>query len=159
MKLKLSPLLLCVVLLSLFSGCGNRGAKYLSKPESDFTFSARTEPCFGTCPVYDLNIHSSGKAIYNGLNFTKLEGKHEKQLPSTVVDSLRTLLIEMQYLQLDSVYNDPYIADIPSTHFRLVSEQGKIDKKVWARYEEPKSVLELEAFIDGIRVQYFTSEQ
>lgn len=158
MKYYLVPTLISIALVALISGCAATGAKYLRQPEASFTFSARTEPCFGTCPVYELAISSNGQAVYTGMNFTKLEGKHEKKIPMHVVDSLRKLLIKIQYLQLDTVYNDPYIADIPSTHFHLVSDQGKIDKKVWARYEEPEALLKLEAFMDGLRVRYFTAK-
>lgn len=144
--------------MALISGCAATGAKYLQQPEASFTFSARTEPCFGTCPVYELVVSSNGQAVYTGKNFTKLEGKHEKKIPMHEVDSLRALLIKAKYLQLDTVYNDPYIADIPSTHFHLVSEQGKIDKKVWARFDEPEALLNLEAFMDGLRMRYFATK-
>lgn len=158
MKFKSIPLILSLLVMALIGGCAARGVKYLKQPASNFTFSARTEPCFGTCPVYELEINSSGKANFVGQEFTKLKGEHVKNLPMALVDSLRNLLIETRYLQLDTVYNDPYIADVASTHFRLISDEGKIDKKVWARFEEPEAVLKLEAFMNGVRQEYFTEE-
>lgn len=44
--------------------------------------------CFGTCPVYYLEIHGDGKVIYRGFKFVNITGERTSYIPSEEVKDL-----------------------------------------------------------------------
>jgi len=142
------PKLLIVSASLVLSGCaGSKLATEFKKDNSDFTVETSTSACFGTCPVFKLSVDSDGSAVFEGIHYTKLEGEHQKKLSSTEVDSLKQLILENNFFELDSVYNDIRVSDLPSTTISVSLKEHGQTKKVMGRYNEPQSFENIEAYI------------
>ncbi len=48
----------------------------------------RRQGCFGTCPVYDLEITGDGWVTYNGRAFVAAHGSRQDRVPSAAVNAL-----------------------------------------------------------------------
>ncbi len=141
--------------LTLMTSCGaGQGAAALKKKSTEFTFEVSTTPCFGTCPVYDLTIKESGLAVYNGKNFPKTNGEVFKNLPDAEMDSLREVLAASNFFELDSVYDEPTVTDLPSTTMTLTINESS-SKTVMGRYETPEEFDRVKAFIERLRRRNF----
>jgi hypothetical protein len=46
--------------------------------------------CYGTCPVYNLNVESNGKVLFEGKFYTKTTGKIESDLSKEKINQLIT---------------------------------------------------------------------
>lgn len=73
----------------------------------DFTFSRSV--CFGKCPAYILRLEN--KAFV----FEVIEIKERKQIPLTQEqqDKIRLLVLNINTQEMDSVYGNPKIYDLP----------------------------------------------
>ncbi len=138
-----------ILSISLFSIACNSSYRSLQKKfeeeSSEFIVEVSTTPCYGTCPVYSLDIYSNGNAHFEGILYTDIEGEIEAQLPQSEVDSLKQFILANNFFKLDSIYDDPYISDLPSTIIS-VSVEGK-KKRVKGRCNKPAEFNEIESFL------------
>ena len=68
------------------SACG--GTKPDAEPARAVTITMERTPCFGSCPVYRLELDSSGKVVYEGRGFVKERGRREATIPAADVQAL-----------------------------------------------------------------------
>ncbi len=148
--MKRPPILfISVVLFTISCNSSYRSLKKnFAKKDSEFTVEVNTTPCFGTCPVYNLEIFSQGKAHYEGIRYTDVEGEVEISLPPSDIDSLKQLILENGFFKLDSIYDDPYISDLPST--TITVSVGEEKKKVKGRINKPKEFVAIETFLASL---------
>lgn len=66
--------------------------------------------CFGTCPVYTLDIYPDGRAVFTPKKFTRSE---EVQSASWPIKPLIDAFDEAEFMGLDTLYYEP-IADLPT---------------------------------------------
>lgn len=66
--------------------------------------------CFGTCPVYALDIYSDGRVVFTPRKFTLTTEVQSAQWP---IIPLIGVFEEAEFRQLDTLYFEP-IADIPT---------------------------------------------
>jgi hypothetical protein len=59
----------------------------------------RTE-CFGSCPVYSLNISGDGTVAYFGRKYVNVKGPASKQLPISDVQALVDQMLQADYFNL-----------------------------------------------------------
>ncbi|MGB0177466.1 MAG: DUF6438 domain-containing protein [Owenweeksia sp.] len=148
-------ILLGISALSLLAGCASStNATALKKRGTEFTFEVSTSPCFGSCPVYDMSIKESGLAVFNGKKFPDTKGDIFKSLPDEEMDSLRSVLAGSGLFEMDSVYDDPNITDLPGTTLTLTLGNGS-SKTVRGRYNTPESFDEIKAFVERLRKRNF----
>lgn len=147
--------LLFPLLLILASSCASNEA-YLKGGGNEFTLEVSTTPCFGSCPVYDLTIKESGLAVYNGKHFPET-GEIFKPLPMREVDSLRKVFAGNNFFELDSVYDNPNVTDLPSMKIHLSLGNGA-EKTVLSRYEQPQNLKNITAFIERLRQRNFSTK-
>jgi hypothetical protein len=57
----------------------------------------------GNCPVYNLSVESNGKAIFEGIKFTKTIGKTESQLSD---EKVKELIAEIKKAKFFSFKDD-----------------------------------------------------
>lgn len=67
-------------------------------------------PCFGTCPVYKLEIFADGKVVYEGKDFVKRKGTVQGRITKAAVQQLVREFNRINYLRLD----DEYISEGPN---------------------------------------------
>ena len=66
--------------------CG--GTKPDAGPARAVTIAMERTPCFGSCPIYRLELDSSGKVVYEGRGFVKERGRRETTIPAADVQAL-----------------------------------------------------------------------
>lgn len=138
----------------MLSACQPRVARHLAQ-EKAFTLEVRTTGCMGTCPVYHLRVASDGSAQYRGLHHVARKDSFTRELPDSAIAQLRQALISSRFSTLDSVYDDPYTADLPSTIIKLQMPDRGYEKSVTSRIDPPPRLQELEGALRRLHDTYF----
>lgn len=103
--------------------------------------------CFGTCPVYKIQIAPNGMADYFGEMHVPKIGHYRKQLSSETIDELIRDFQEADFWSL----RDEYVAevtDLPTTYLSF-QYKGKY-KKVKDLVDAPQHLTDLEAKVASI---------
>lgn len=80
--------------------------------------------CFGSCPVYRVDIYGDGRVVYKGETYVDVEGEHSYRVPTEEVAALIKSLDEKDIWSLREDYNAP-ITDNP-THALMMDMGGQI---------------------------------
>jgi hypothetical protein len=120
------------------------------KPAADsILYTYQRTPCFGMCSVFNLTVHQSGKAIFEGKNFTDMIGFYQSQMDATTLQRIAFVADSIGYFSMDDKYDFEKVTDLPTTTTTIL-KNGTV-KSVANRYKGPKSLLvlykELDAFI------------
>lgn len=118
----------------------------LDKSDSLFA-SLERGYCFGTCPVYKVEIYQSGYAVYTGKANTDMIGIYSTRFSTEQLNSLTKVAKQINYTEMDAVYDSP-VTDLPS-HTTSIVIDGK-RKEVKRRHNYPESILKFEDQIDAI---------
>lgn len=148
------PVLSAIVVLWCLSACQPRVARQLAR-QKPFTLEVRTTGCMGTCPVYRLRLSSDGRAQYRGRHHVAVKDTLNRTLPDSAVAKVRQALIRSRFSTLDSAYDDPYTADLPSTIIKLRLPDRGYEKSVTSRIDPPPRLQELEAVLRRLHDTYF----
>ena len=72
------------------AGSMKGAGKDLSTPASGETFAIRMtrDACYGTCPVYELEIDADGSVRFQGTRYVRARGKQSASLPAADVAAL-----------------------------------------------------------------------
>lgn len=127
----------------LMISCG--GSK--SVITKDFGLDIKKGPCFGSCPVYTLNIDHEGLATYDGIRFTDLVGKHTLLLSPETVQDLNKAFEKADFENFKDNYESE-IADLASVSISY--RNTNIDKTVVGKMERPEKVKELEELLESL---------
>lgn len=145
--------LLVLSLLAALSSCktNEETAAYLQKEDAAFVLNVEATPCFGECPVYTMQINDKGVSTFNGKRFVDPVGQQVKYLPKWEVDSLKLVLLENNFFELDSIY-DSNITDVPAFSVSFEAKGGtNIKHFVIGRAGYPKDFERIKAFIERVR--------
>lgn len=124
----------------------NAGTK-IEKSDSLFVSLERSY-CFGTCPVYKIEIYNSGFAVYTGQANTDKIGTFTTKFSKDQLNSLTNVAKEINYMSLNDVYDNPGVTDLPS-HTSSIVING-VRKTVKRRIGYPQSIVVFEKQIDAI---------
>jgi len=94
--------------VALVAGCAPQPAWQAAEPET-VVVTLERRPCFGRCPVYQVQLFQSGEVRYEGKTFVRHAGPATILLPP---DSVKSLVAELRsggYFELD----EQYVADSP----------------------------------------------
>ncbi len=107
------PLLVLALGLSL-PGCNSRQAAVGSPPAGTSATSAQATrftavtfertPCFGTCPVYRVNVTGDGSVSFRGINHVDSVGTFTTMISPSAVAELGRAFDDARYFELDSKY-------------------------------------------------------
>ncbi|MGZ4118240.1 MAG: DUF6438 domain-containing protein [Bacteroidia bacterium] len=86
-----------------------------------------TSPCFGTCPIFSMNISSDRKATYIGQNYNYPDGEYNGTIDSIHYYTLTTLLNYINFNALDTNYSVNWTDDQSCTLI-ITYDGGKIKK-------------------------------
>ncbi len=88
----------------------------------------RSGACFGTCPVYELELNMAGcLALYNAEAHTELQGKFSARLDTSICGEMRDLLNHLDFPKLKDRYAVAWTDD--QTHeLEIFYNGGKIKK-------------------------------
>jgi len=105
-------------------------------------------PCYGKCPIYEVEVYTDGYITYNGKNFVEKIGAYETKISAEEVKALKQRFFDINFLELSNEYpiSGPKIADLPSTiiDFRV----GDMIKHVSDKHDAPKKLKELEKWVE-----------
>ena len=146
------PLVLSIVSLSPHE---QTDARRIENPEKTVIKMERYA-CFGSCPVYSVEIRGDGTVIYTGKKFVRVKGKQEFKIPVANVMWLVREIEKINYFFLAAEYVQQVnedgtittVSDLPGTD-TWISLNGKT-KSVFDYFGGPDSLRELERKIDAI---------
>jgi hypothetical protein len=103
--------------------------EYNSVPkEIDFNeIKISSSPCYGNCPIFELTISKTKKAIYNAKENNKLTGIYKSNLEDKVFADLVGLLI---YINIDSLKNDYKIGWTDNPSIDIEIKYNGLSKKI-----------------------------
>lgn len=171
-----------IAFLSIFSACDQKKAQETTeatkttKPIEDVAEKAdpddqpaekpyqavgyKKTPCFGKCPVYEVNIYSDNTATWNGKRNVERLGWYEAKLTDTKVQDIKDKASELGYLDFYNEYPVEHkVADLPSTITTV--RYGDMIKSVKNTIEGPEKLKEFETYLENIinRLDWKPSEK
>jgi len=109
----------------------------------------RRSACFGSCPIYRVEIDGDGGVIYEGARFVAQVGTRNATIP---VDSVRKLVAAFRDADYYSL-NDEYVAQVTDnptyeTSIEIDGRLKKVKDYVGTAVGMPMSIRKLERLID-----------
>jgi ankyrin repeat protein len=103
----------------------------------------RTE-CFGSCPVYNVEIRGDGMVNYTGKMYVAVPGEHTSRISQDAVKDLLDRFRQAGFFGFDPEYRS-FVSDLPSNTLTL--EAGDLRFSV-TNYGGPRGLVELERAVD-----------
>lgn len=123
----------------------NNAKTEISNDEALVMITFAKSSCFGECPTYTATIMPDGSIDYNGRKFMPLIGSHLIQANKKFAQSILGKANEIGFFNLQDKYDNDKLMDVPST--TLTIETTTNNKTVYARYQTPKELDELNTYI------------
>ena len=120
----------------------------LAKGDSLFA-SIKRGYCFGTCPVYELNIYNSGYTTYKGIRSVDMIGEYTTRLSKEEMTKFVSLASEIGYMEMKDEYDNSGVTDLPECTTSIV--MGGKRKSIRRRYGYPNSILAYEKLFDELQ--------
>ena len=122
-----------VMIAALAAGLGAAGCAGSAKGVEDRTadsISYETGPCFGACPVYRLTVQRDGAAVFEGIRFTKVQGRREFRLSPARYRAFASRLAPLRPRTGDVRFDAPprcerVATDLPSVTVRWQQGSGR----------------------------------
>ena len=130
-----------MILFSVFLSCGL--IKKTDTSEIELIISLQRTACFGTCPIYKIEIFSDGSGIYTGTRFVENIGVTKFSLSETQLNLILTKAEAIGFTSMKEEYSEP-ISDLPTTFIQIK------DKKIRDYTGAPKTLKNLENLIDQL---------
>ncbi len=102
--------ILLFLFVCIFAACGSSVSQTenvsQAQPKEKTELSLRMERshCFGTCPVYELNVQPDGKVLFNGIDFTEIKGEVENNLNKEKIEQLVDEIERANFFSLQDLY-------------------------------------------------------
>lgn len=112
--------------------------------EEDLVISLRKTACFGSCPVYKLEIYDKGTVIYEGEKDVELKGKYRSEVSQKELENLIGEFEEKNFFQFEDEYTE-HVTDLPTTYIYF-QHNGK-SKKIKDYYGAPEELKKLEKLV------------
>jgi hypothetical protein len=120
---------------------------YEPKIPDDLFFGMYRSPCFGQCPVYNIDIKMSGEALLEGKKFFDYEGFHVTKFSEESMQRIMALAEQYGYFSFDNVY-DAGVTDVPSTLTILRTDASV--HWVYDRMNAPEDLRKFETEVETI---------
>jgi len=127
--------------LGILLSCGL--IKKVDSSEIELIISLQRTACFGTCPIYKIEIFSDGSGIYTGTRFVENIGITKFSLSEMQLNLILTKAETIGFTNMRKGYSEP-ISDLPTTFIQIK------DKKIRDYTGAPKTLKNLENLIDQL---------
>ena len=117
--------------------------------ETQSIISLRRTACFGSCPIYQIEIFSNGNGIYTGTRFVKNIGATKFQLSKNELDVILSYANQIGFTNMQGEYYEP-LSDLPTTYIKIYA------KEIKDYIGAPKELKILEELIDQMYLQAIT---
>ena len=141
--------ILFIVLLFSLSSCSthkdlfDNSFQLSSEKDKELIISLQRTACFGTCPIYKIEIFSDGSGIYTGTRFVENIGVTKFSLSEMQMNLILTQAEAIGFTNMKEEYSEP-ISDLPTTFIQIK------DKKIRDYTGAPKTLKNLENLIDQL---------
>ena len=132
---------LFLILFSVFLSCGL--TKKTDTSEIELIICLQRTACFGTCPIYKIDIYTDGSGTYTGTRFVENIGSSKFQLSKTAVKTILSEAEAIGFANMKEEYSEP-ISDLPTTFIQIK------DKRIRDYTGAPKTLKNLENLIDQL---------
>jgi len=132
---------LFLILLGILLSCGL--TKKANTSEIELIISLQRTACFGTCPIYKIEIFSDGSGIYTGTRFVENIGITKFSLSETQLNLILTQAEVIGFTNMQEEYSEP-ISDLPTTFIQIKN------KRIRDYTGAPKTLKNLENLIDQL---------
>ena len=132
---------LFLILLGILLSCGL--IKKVDSSEIELIISLQRTACFGTCPIYKIEIFSDGSGIYTGTRFVENIGITKFSLSETQMNLILTQAEVIGFTNMKEEYSEP-ISDLPTTFIQIKN------KRIRDYTGAPKTLKNLENLIDQL---------
>jgi len=153
--MKLISIILFTFLSLAFFSCGKSRKATQEKVETgtpaDLEVSMERTPCFGTCPVYKVEIAQDGVLSWSGIRFTERKDVWQRQLSTNEKANLWIEIQKSGYFSLQNEYDEHQIADAPSVLLKI--KALGTEHSIKDRMGAPESLRNLENYIDTLAAQ------
>ncbi|NOQ25856.1 MAG: hypothetical protein GQ564_10885 [Bacteroidales bacterium] len=131
--MKHSYYIFAFILTILFSNC----SVLKKNTNNKLIFELETTSCYGTCPVYHLQIYSDGTALLNGKEHLDKIGNFKSTIEKEKLNELVTSFENASFFELKDAYQSKFL-DLP-TKYISYHKNGET-KKIMAYDKIPKVV-------------------
>ncbi len=139
-------LLLFLLFTFACSSSKNISEKKEKQVKKELIISLERTPCYGTCPIYKMEIFSDGSSFYHGERFVDKTGYFQFTVSNETIDYILKRAEEIGFFEMEDKYTGN-ITDLPKTITFIKSEKG--EKKIVNYYNAPKILKEFEGLVDS----------
>lgn len=119
------------------------------KEEASLFAAYQKTACFGTCPVYQVQIFSDGKATWYGRMNVERKGWYEARLSESTLQRILRKANEVLFFSFENEYPIGHkVADLPTTIMYL--KVGDMEKTIKDTHEAPAKLQEYEEFMESL---------
>ncbi|MCB0546426.1 MAG: hypothetical protein KDD19_02505 [Phaeodactylibacter sp.] len=122
----------------------------LPKTEPRLFASLKRSPCYGHCPVYEVQFYSNGQALYLGEHNVPLQGIYLGAVADSVIQQILEKARTIDFFNLSDFYPEKGkpIADLPQTITYL--NDGRQEKTITNNHLAPVELIEFERLLDQL---------
>ena len=132
---------LLLIVFSVLLSCSF--TKNTPKAEVELIITLQRTACFGTCPIYKIEIYSDGSGTYTGTRFVENIGITKFNLSETNLNLILSQAEAIGFSNMKDKYSEP-ISDLPTTFIQIKN------KKIKDYVGAPKTLKNLEKLIDQL---------
>lgn len=116
------------------------------------TITLERTPCYGTCPVYRIEIDSDGTVRYEGDINVKMTGHHEWTIPHERVEKLEEALQKYRFFDIEENLNAGVVTDMSScvTTVHMSDGRQRTIENTYGTDRFPPSLYKFENSIDRL---------
>lgn len=116
------------------------------------TITLKRTMCYGTCPVYDVEISANGEVNYNGEAFVEKMGQHRWSIQPDAINALNDAIKKFGYFSIKAKEITTDVTCNPSCITSVLMKDGtyrEIDN-YYGNDEYPEKLKQFERKIDKI---------
>ncbi len=114
-----------VILLGLCA-CQSQPEEQIETPSHEDYLRLNFGPCFGTCPVYEIQLFRSGKLVYRGDKYVKIKGTVTRNMGEKLFADVEKLIFNVEATTL----TDPKVCPRLATDFPAVRGELKVGEEL-----------------------------
>lgn len=148
----------------LMAGCAQQQAETNTSDLSEIRYEVG--PCYGTCPVYSVEVAADGTTRFVGERHTALEGERTQQGNATTFSSLQERLATWQPAMgttQQTLDCEPRATDLPQytvTWIDLQGEQAVLEHDTGCRSESARELTEtLQSLSSQLGIQAWVQDE
>lgn len=146
--------ILALILVISFSACKAK-LKKNSKRFQNLYLSVQTTPCFGTCPIYKIQVFGNGNATLNAERFTEnhhFAGEYAIELNDSILLDLFSIASPLNWNKYQKEYRSGY-SDLPGVVISFSKTAGDTTDIYFEKNYGPKELELIADKIEQIRIQ------